>query len=113
MTLREARCAFTRALADLVSWAFTQGYEAAFDEVTERVTEKDPTSDHMKGSLHHSGLAGDILLYKDGRYLSETAEYLPLGEYWEALGKRLNLPLAWGGRFNDGNHFSMAWGGRK
>lgn len=113
MTLREARVAFTKCLAELVSWAFTQGYEAAFDEVTERLTEKDPTSDHMPGSLHHSGLAGDILLYRDGRYLTETADYLPLGERWEAMGVQRGLPLTWGGRFKDGNHFSLAFGGKK
>ena len=113
MTLREARCAFTLALADLIRWATDQGYEVALDEATERITDKDPTSDHRPGSLHHLGLAADLNLYFDGRYLSETANHLPLGEYWERLGRERNLPLAWGGRFNDGNHYSFSWGGKK
>jgi hypothetical protein len=113
MTLRQARCAFTTAIARLILHANDLGYEAAFDEVTERLTEKDPTSDHMPNSLHHIGLAADILLYKDGKYLSRTEDYEPLGLWWEEYGKTAKLPLAWGGRFKDGNHFSLAWESRK
>lgn len=112
MTLREARCAFTRHLATLVLRAGDLGYEVAFDEVTERLTEKDPTSDHMPGSLHHHGLAGDLLVYKDGKYLTSTDEYTALGELWEQMGRESGLPLTWGGRFRDGNHFSLKWNGR-
>lgn len=32
---------------------------------------------------------------------------LLIGEYWESIGG------AWGGRFNDGNHYSLGHGGRK
>lgn len=113
MTLRKARCQFSECLARLVLHAVELGYEIAFDEVTERITEKDPTSDHMKWSLHHDGLAGDLILYKNGVYLTKTEDYAPLGEWWEAEGTRLGIPLTWGGRFHDGNHFSLARGGRK
>lgn len=113
MTLRQARCAYSLALAHLIIYANEHGYEVAIDEVTDRVTDKDPTTDHRPGSLHEVGLAADLNLYLDGRYLSETAEHLPLGEEWERYGRKHNLPLAWGGRFNDGNHYSMAWKGKK
>ncbi len=113
MTLREARCAFTYHLARLILWATEQGYEVALDEVTERLTAKDPTSDHRRGSLHHDGLAADVLLYKDGKYLVGTEDYRTLGEWWEAQGHAHNLPLSWGGRFGDGNHFSLSRGGRR
>jgi len=113
MTLREARCAFTLALAYLIIEARTRGFEVALDEATERLTEKDPTSDHRLGSLHHDGLAADLLLYKAGVYLAKTEDYRPLGEWWEAYGFANKLPLAWGGRFNDGNHFSLSRGGKK
>lgn len=113
MTQREARCAFSRQLARLCVWIETQGYEFAFDEVTERVTGKDPTSDHRPGSLHHVGLAADLLLYKDGKYLMDTKEYEWLGVKWEMMGLEANLPLRWGGRFKDGNHFSLEWQGKK
>lgn len=113
MTLRQARCEFSRALALLILKGFEMGYEIAIDEVTEHITKKDPTSDHMRGSLHHEGLAGDLILYKDGKYLTETSDYAPLGLWWETYGEEKGIPLKWGGHFNDGNHFSLARGGRK
>ena len=113
MTLRQARCAFTAALGALIAWALTQGYEVALGEGMDRVTLKDPTSDHMPKSLHNIGLAQDLDLYKDGVWLSKTEDHTPLGEWWEAYGTQHNLPLAWGGRFKDGNHYSLAWGGRR
>lgn len=114
MTLGQARRAYSKALVLLLHEAIQLGYEFAFDEVTDRVTEKDPVTDHMKGSLHEIGLAADILLYKAGVYLTSTEDYQALGERWEALGAELGLPLAWGGRFKkqDGNHFSMKWQGK-
>ncbi len=112
-TLREARCAFTKAIAHLIIFANERGYECALDEGLDRVTEKDPTTDHMKNSLHELGLAQDIVLYLGGQYLTDTADYAILGVEWERYGMTVGLPLMWGGRFHDGNHFSYAWGGRK
>lgn len=114
MTLREARCRYSHALALLVVYAYEIGLEVAFDEVIDRVTEKDPTTDHMKGSLHEVGLAADLLLYKDNRYCTDTSDYTVLGEHWEQMGKALDLELMWGGRFTkrDGNHFSLKWQGK-
>jgi hypothetical protein len=54
------------------------------------------------GSFHYMRLAIDLNLFWKGTYLTETADYEVLGEYWESLGG------TWGGRFDDGNHFS--WG---
>lgn len=114
MTLREARVAFTLALADLIRWGAEQGYELALDEVADRITEKDPTTDHMKGSLHEIGLAADLNLYIDGRYCADTYSHTKLGERWEQMGKDRSLPLTWGGRFTrpDGNHYSLSYQGR-
>ena len=89
-------------------------FEVALDEGTERITAKDPTSDHSPNSLHHLGLAQDVLLYRNGIYLTSTEQYLFLGAFWKSLGIQKKLPLAWGGDFKnaDGNHFSFAWQGR-
>ena len=107
VTLREGRVLFTRLLSEHVLWLFEQGYEVAYDEVTERLTAKDPTSDHMKQSLHHLGLAGDLNLYRNGTYLADTEHHRVSGEKWET-----RHPLCrWGGRFHDGNHYSVEWGG--
>ena len=60
-------------------------------------------------SLHTSRLAVDLLLFRDGVYLTDSEAYRPLGEAWETMH-----PLArWGGRFKrpDGNHFSFEHNG--
>lgn len=114
MKLGQARRAYSKALVQLLYEELPKlGIEFAFDEVTERLTAKDPTSDHRTGSNHHLGLAADILLYRNGVYLTKTEDYKELGEAWERLGILLSLPLRWGGRFSDGNHFSLEWLGRK
>ncbi len=61
----------------------------------------------IRESLHEKRLAIDLHLFKDGVYLSKTEDHLPLGLYWESIGG------TWGGRFNDGNHYSLAFGGKK
>lgn len=112
MKLREARCLFTRLYARLILEAERLGYEAATGETT-----RDPrvaalnarTGAGISNSLHLIGLAGDLHLYWQGRYLSSTEDHRSLGEWWEA-----QHPLArWGGRFGDGNHYSIEWEGRK
>ena len=118
MTLSEARCLFSYYLSSLLLEMFKAGYWACFDEVTERVTNKDPTSDHMAGSLHHSGLAGDINLYsraEDGslKYLASSEAHSQFGDLWEQWAESTGYPLRWGGRFGDGNHYSFEWKGQK
>ena len=112
LSLRQARCEFTRLVARLIDKAILLGYEVAMDEGTERITTRDPSSDHMKNSLHHVGLALDLLLYdRAGTYLTRTEDYRRLGEWWETQ----HALARWGGRFSspDGNHFSLEWRGRK
>jgi hypothetical protein len=60
-------------------------------------------------SLHCVGLAIDLVLFRNNRPLWATKHYQELGEFWESLD-----PLcSWGGRFNDGGHFSIQHGGRR
>jgi hypothetical protein len=60
-------------------------------------------------SNHRIGLAEDYNLFKDGVYLTKTEDWTEIGEWWEKLH-----PLCrWGGRFSDGNHFSLEHEGRK
>lgn len=115
LTLRTARCAFALAVANLVLYAASNGYSAALAEGMDRKTIKDPTTDHMSGSLHEIGLAQDIDLYDtNGVYLTKTEDHAFLGDWWEEYGVEHGLPLAWGGHFKqaDGNHYSMRWLGR-
>lgn len=109
MSLREKRVLFTRLLAEHISWLFGCGFEVALDEATERLTERDQQSDHSPRSLHHSGLAADLILYKSGKYLSRTEDHLESGKKWESRHELCR----WGGRFKDGNHYSLEHEGRK
>jgi hypothetical protein len=104
MTLRDARCKMAVMTARLVEFAISEGFEIALDEGVNH-----QGSGHMPGSLHYIGLAQDVLLYKDGHYLTDSANYDPLGVFWEGMGG------AWGGRFSypDGNHFSVEWASKK
>lgn len=112
MTLREARVAFTSCIGKLIAFVDNiDGLECALDEGMDRKTARDPTSDHMLHSNHDIGLAQDVILYRDGKWLQQTEDYRQMGLYWESLH-----PLArWGGKFThaDGNHFSFEWEGRR
>jgi len=61
----------------------------------------------MKNSLHYIRLAIDLNLFKGGVYLTETMDHETLGLYWEGIGG------SWGGRFGDGNHYSLEYKGRR
>ncbi len=58
-------------------------------------------------SAHKQRLAIDLNLFKDGVFLQTTEAHKELGEWWESQGG------AWGGRFNDGNHYSLEFNGIK
>ena len=60
-------------------------------------------------SLHPDRLAVDLNLFKDGVWLTKTEDHRVLGEFWESLG----ADHRWGGRFGDGNHYSIEHQGRK
>lgn len=111
MTLGQKQRKFTRMIADLIGFAYSQGYELTFGDayrdprVHGHVGQKKSYS--SANSLHKERLAVDFNLFKNGQYLTSTEDHRPLGEYWESIGG------AWGGRFNDGNHYSIEHGGRK
>lgn len=62
----------------------------------------------IRNSLHCDRLAIDLLLFRDGRYLTDTESYREIGEWWE----RQDHLCRWGGRFDDGGHFSVTHSGR-
>jgi len=111
MTLRQMKSKFSWMLGNLICFAFSQGFEITLGEGTIKVVNckhcRKKVSIHKKGSLHHIGLAQDIDLFKDGRYLRKTEAHRVLGAYWEQMGG------SWGGRFADGNHYSLQYGKRQ
>jgi hypothetical protein len=98
MTLGEKQTLFTKMITLLIQYAEMLGYEIRFAP---------EHCNHRKLSLHFEALAKDFNLFKDGKYLTRTEDHQKLGEFWEFIGG------SWGGRFNDGNHYSLEHGGRK
>ncbi|WP_163752613.1 M15 family metallopeptidase, partial [Proteus mirabilis] len=99
MTLGEKQRKFTRMIADLIIFAYDNGYELTFSEAyrtPEQAKLNAKSGSGIKNSLHTQRLAVDFNLFKNGVYLTKTTDHQPLGEYWESIGG------TWGGRFNDG-----------
>ena len=110
-TLGQKQRRFGRMVAALLNKALEMGYEYTFGDAF-RDTRLHGDFGQKRGygaakSLHKLKLAIDLNLFKDGKYLSSTEAHRPLGEWWESIGG------TWGGRFNDGNHYSLEHGGCK
>lgn len=99
MTLGNQQRKFSLMIASLIVWAYREGYEITVGDFWAH-------DRHKEGSLHYSRLAADLNLFKDGDYLIETKDHLPLGKEWERMGG------TWGGRFRnkDGNHYQFGDG---
>lgn len=111
MTLRQLQSEFTLLQAKFVLAAYNLGYELtdgdAFRDPRVHGAMGTKQSYGHRNSCHKIRLARDYNLFKDGKYLPATADYKILGELWESMH-----PLArWGGRFEDGNHFSFEYEG--
>ncbi|HGE6735865.1 M15 family metallopeptidase [Serratia marcescens] len=107
MTLSEKQQLFTKLIAQLILWADEKGYRLTFGEAyrtPEQAALNAKNGSGIRNSLHTKRLAVDLNLFINGQYQTNSAAYLPLGEYWESIGG------SWGGRFRDrpdGNHFSL------
>lgn len=106
MTLGEKQRKFTYMISQLILWVYEHmsspevRYELTFGDAYAQ-------SGHMKNSLHYSRLAIDLNLFINGEYQGATVAHEPIGEKWESMGG------TWGGRFQDGNHYSLEHEGRK
>lgn len=115
MTLREQQSLFMRLLPRLIDFAYDNGYELTGGQLLRTQSEANANAASgagIKNSLHRLGLAIDLNLFKDGKFLTTSDNHRPLGEYWKSLH-----PLCrWGGDFKpkpDGNHYSLEWEGVK
>jgi hypothetical protein len=112
MTLRKKQSLFAQQVALLIQQATKLGYEVTFAEAYRTPEQAALNAKSGRGiakSLHTQRLAIDLNLFWDGKYLSDSEDHRPLGEWWE----RQHELACWGGRFNDGNHYSFTHGGRK
>ncbi len=114
MTLGQKQRLFTKLVAQLIQYAYAQGYELTLGDAY-----RDPRvhgdvgvkkSYSSANSVHKQRLAIDLNLFKDGQYLTTTEAHKPLGQFW----KSLHPDCRWGGDFStpDGNHYSMTHEGR-
>lgn len=111
MTLGQMQRKFTRMIADLIVFAYDNGYELtlgdAFRDPRVHGSVGEKKSYSSANSNHKIRLAIDLNLFKDGVFLTSSEDHKPLGQYWESIGG------SWGGRFDDGNHYSLEWQGKK
>lgn len=104
---------FAKLIAELITWAYNNGYEFAIADAYrnpkvfgELGTKK---GYGQANSNHKLKLAVDLDLFIDGVYQTTTEAHTPIGEHWESMH-----PLCrWGGRFEDGNHYSFEYRGRQ
>jgi hypothetical protein len=110
-SLLQKQMRFMRMKVKLYQFAWDNGYE-----ITQGDGFRDPRVFGKQGerkgygetnSLHKIRLAEDINLFKGGKFLQDTSDHKLLGEFWESIGG------TWGGRFNDGNHYSLEHEGNK
>lgn len=110
-TLGQKQRKFTLMVAELIQFAYDKGYELSFGDAYRDPRAFGPVGTRRyyssANSLHKERLAIDLNLFKNGRFLTSTEDHRELGEFWESIGG------TWGGRFNDGNHYSIEHNGRK
>ncbi len=113
MTLREKQSLFALYAAKLISKAYELGYEITLGDAF-----RDPRLHGEMGvkmgyghprSGHKIRLAIDLNLFKNGKFLDGSDAHKELGEWWEGQHELAR----WGGRFNDGNHYSFEHNGVK
>ena len=100
MSLRKKQSEFVRMVALLIQFATQEGFELTFGAAW-------ASGGHKENSLHYDRLAIDLNLFRDGKWLNKTEDHEMLGLFWELIGG------TWGGRFDDGNHYSLEYQGRK
>lgn len=109
--LNQLQWKFARLIPKLLDKAFELGYEISLGDAY-----RDPRAFGMLGvtkayghpkSAHKRRLAIDLNLFKDGTFMDESEAHRQLGEWWEAQDSMCR----WGGRWGDGNHYSMEFDG--
>lgn len=106
----EKQAKFVKMISDLIKKSYDLGYQMTFAEAYRPPDVADLYAKQgrgIKNSLHTQRLAVDFNIFKNGQLLTTGDQFEDLGKYWESLGG------SWGGRFKDGNHFSLEHNGVK
>lgn len=111
MKLRDKQVKFALMVSDLIKKAHELGYEVVLGDAFRDARVHGKMGEKIgyghPSSCHKLCLAIDLNLFKDGVYLTKTEDHTKLGEWWESVGG------SWGGRFNDGNHYSLEHEGHR
>lgn len=114
--LQKKQSAFALSVALLILQADKLGYEVTFGEAFRSAEQSSFQTKinaekgiGISNSLHTMRLAIDLMLFKNGKFLTDAEDYLALGEWWE----KLHPSCRWGGRFKlkDAIHFSFIHNG--
>lgn len=117
ISLQQKQARFALAVSALIIRAYEMGYDVTFGEAWRsaeaasfKVKQNAEKGTGIYNSLHRIRLAIDLNLFvrATGKYLTQTADYQQLGEWWESQSTGV-IRCVWGGRFKraDGNHFSF------
>lgn len=105
--LRPLQHRFAKLVPRLIDKAHELGFEVTLGDAY-----RDPRLHGVMGekkgyghprSAHKVKLALDLNLFLKGEYLDTTEAHQLLGEWWE----KQDPAARWGGRFGDGNHYSL------
>jgi hypothetical protein len=108
MKLSEMQMVFMLGMSVLLRFIYKEYHTVTCGDFWAVPCKECGKKNHMDDSLHEIRLAGDLNLFKDGVFLQETEDHKQFGEAWE----KLHPNFKWGGRFNDGNHYSFGYRGR-
>lgn len=112
LTLGRKQRWFVKNLGLLIAHVYASGYELTLAEAyrtPEQAALNAKKGSGISNSLHTQRLAIDLNLFFQGKFLQDSQDHRPFGEYW----KSLHSMNRWGGDFSkpDGNHYSMTHGG--
>lgn len=105
MTLGQRQRKFTLMLADLIHYAYSNGYELTLGRGYASQKANKADGGHPK-SLHLVRLAQDLNLFKNGEYLTDGTGHDELHDFWDSIGGAERIP-------NDLNHYSVEWEGMR
>lgn len=112
MTLIDKQHLFVRLVWRLLQKVTDDGYALTFGETYRSPEEAERLAGigaGIKNSLHTDRLAIDLNFFRHRKYLTDGKDFKEIGEWWE----RQHALCRWGGRFADGNHFSLEHEGRQ
>ena len=110
MRLGKKQELFSRLLMLHLEWLFANGYKVRMGDLFRSPKAFGPMGVKKNyghpSSCHKLKLAGDLNLFKDGKFLRTSEGHAASGKHWKSLHKLCR----WGGDFRrpDGNHYSLA-----